>query len=473
MDRDFETYQSGDALSVERIDNTVVYKQNGIVIYTSTVPSTGDLVADAAVYTQGGAINNAWVYGIDEVDLDSDGDGLPDAWETANGLNPENSDDASLDLDGDNISNLEEYVHNTNPTVMNAMASPITTPGEGIFEDAVLVTLSPGAGAIGATLYYTLDGSTPTTNSAIYNEPLLLTESTTINVIAVLAGYIDSAVVSASYYKISKYQLSTGVYHSCAIDVSGVNCWGDNEYDQSAVPNNLINPRQVSAGFMHTCALDDEGVKCWGDNEHDQTAVPNNLINPRQVSVGYWHTCALDDEGVKCWGDAGTAPDDLINPSQVVAGYNVTCAIDDEGVKCWGSDPMFPISPPNTLVNPRQLSVSLVDACALDDNGVTCWGLSTHQATTDGLVNPYQLAGGLISDCALDDNGMTCWSWSVQDLSSNIPTDLVNPLQIAVGAHHACVLDNNGVSCWHDASAIGEGHDKGQSNVPDLSFSTP
>jgi hypothetical protein len=39
---------------------------------------------------------------------DSDGDGMPDSWETTYGLNPF-ADDSHKDLDGDGLSNLEEY----------------------------------------------------------------------------------------------------------------------------------------------------------------------------------------------------------------------------------------------------------------------------------------------------------------------------------------------------------------------------
>ena len=47
---------------------------------------------------------------------DSDGDGMPDAWELANGLNPF-ANDAGGDADGDGISNLQEYLHGLNPQV--------------------------------------------------------------------------------------------------------------------------------------------------------------------------------------------------------------------------------------------------------------------------------------------------------------------------------------------------------------------
>jgi len=57
------TYVVGDRVSVERVGSTIDYKKNGISFYTSTVPSSGPLVVDAAIYNTGSKINDANIVG--------------------------------------------------------------------------------------------------------------------------------------------------------------------------------------------------------------------------------------------------------------------------------------------------------------------------------------------------------------------------------------------------------------------------
>ncbi|NOX43742.1 MAG: DUF4347 domain-containing protein [Gammaproteobacteria bacterium] len=71
----------------------------------------------------------------DSTDTDDDNDGIPDVWETANGLNPLDASDASGDLDGDGVSNLDEFLASTDPTVDDN--PPVITPPADITLDAV------------------------------------------------------------------------------------------------------------------------------------------------------------------------------------------------------------------------------------------------------------------------------------------------------------------------------------------------
>jgi hypothetical protein len=51
----------------------------------------------------------------------------------------------------------------------------------------------------GAAIYYTTDGSTPTTASTLYTKPFTMQLGKTLKAIAVLAGYHNSAVLVAAY----------------------------------------------------------------------------------------------------------------------------------------------------------------------------------------------------------------------------------------------------------------------------------
>lgn len=59
---------------------------------------------------------------------DDDGDGMHNAWETANGLNPSNGADATIDNDGDGATNLEEYEGGTDPNDAGSVPPPPPPP---------------------------------------------------------------------------------------------------------------------------------------------------------------------------------------------------------------------------------------------------------------------------------------------------------------------------------------------------------
>jgi uncharacterized repeat protein (TIGR03806 family) len=97
-----------------------------------------------------------------------------------------------------------------------ALPPPTIDPSGGTFEGFVNVTVQ--APAAGVTMYYTLDGSLPTTNSQLYAGPFRLTNSATVNANAWKPGYIDSVVGTAQYtilpgaYFTSPIGFSNGVF---------------------------------------------------------------------------------------------------------------------------------------------------------------------------------------------------------------------------------------------------------------------
>ena len=81
------------------------------------------------------------------------------------------------------------------PTVAPA---PGITPAAGAFQEPVVITLANNAA--GATLRYTIDGSTPSdTVGTVYTVPFTLESSATVKVIATGGGWLPSEVVSADY----------------------------------------------------------------------------------------------------------------------------------------------------------------------------------------------------------------------------------------------------------------------------------
>lgn len=115
-------------ITATMFSNAVPIALNDLTNGTYTVCVIGKNSAGAWQDTNSPTISKTWMVGEAE-DPDSDGDGIPDSWELAYGMNPTNSADASMDADGDRMSNLNEYRAGTNPTnAMSRLAASISAP---------------------------------------------------------------------------------------------------------------------------------------------------------------------------------------------------------------------------------------------------------------------------------------------------------------------------------------------------------
>ncbi len=99
-------------------------------------------------------------------------------------------------------SSVENITQNSDKTVsfkfvgVSNVATPVFSPSGGRYAEAQTVTIT--CATAGATIHYTLDGSAPTTASAVYTSPLTISETTTLKAMAVSDGE-ESATATAKY----------------------------------------------------------------------------------------------------------------------------------------------------------------------------------------------------------------------------------------------------------------------------------
>ena len=97
---------------------------------------------------------------------------------------------------GTAIQNIKTWTFTSGTT--QVAADPTFNPSPGTYTSAQNVSLS--SATTGATIYYTVDGSTPTTSSAVYSAPIVVSAaSLTIRAFAAATGYQSSPIVVGTY----------------------------------------------------------------------------------------------------------------------------------------------------------------------------------------------------------------------------------------------------------------------------------
>jgi len=130
-------------------------------------------------------------------------------------------------------------------------ATPVLSPGSESFTSSASVTISDSTS--GATIYYTTNGSTPTTSSTKYSGAITVTATETIEAIATASGDTNSAVASATYTLSSSGGGGTGCTSPCKTlnDVyTTLYGWPDN----SPPGNAIAYPKSGGYPTIHNAA---------------------------------------------------------------------------------------------------------------------------------------------------------------------------------------------------------------------------
>jgi mono/diheme cytochrome c family protein len=89
---------------------------------------------------------------------------------------------------------------------------PIISPNGGVYTNSVTVSMTDATN--GVSIYYTLNGTAPTTNSLLYTGPFVLTNTVEVNAIAAQPGAFNSVASSASFINSSSIGSGTGLLGS-------------------------------------------------------------------------------------------------------------------------------------------------------------------------------------------------------------------------------------------------------------------
>jgi alpha-tubulin suppressor-like RCC1 family protein len=395
--------------------------------------------------------------------------------------------------------------------------TPKFNPEPGIYPNGQSVTITTPD--FGATIYYTTDGSTPTTASNQYAGSINVSATTILKAIAVRSG--QTSTVAFAPYAIGNYT---------------VRSWGNNTYGQLGDGSNtrrltavqmtgIANVKAVSGQGSFTIILKNDGtVWACGLNNYGQlgNGTTTNSLTPLQVnglsdvkaiSAGDAHSLALKNDGtVWAWGMNLNGPlgdnttTDRLLPVQVnglsgvvaiAGGYRHSMALKNDGtVWGWGSNTngqlgdgtttqrLLPVQV-NGLSNVISIATGRYSGLALTNDGfVWAWGQNSNGQLGDGTttqrLTPVRVSGianvtnvgtGAAFSMALKDNG-TVWAWgsnSSGQLGNGTTTQSLLPVQVsnlssvtflAVGGAHALALKNDGnVSAWGDGSygVLGDG----------------
>lgn len=175
-------------------------------------------------------------------------------------------------------------------TVSGTVATPTFSPGGGSYSAAQKVTISDATS--GAKIYYTADGSTPSTASTAYTGPITISTSATVKAIAVDSGKTNSSVASASY----TITTSSGSTAKLPNYPSGISATGLALNGSAKISNNTLE--LTNNGYS-------QAGSAWFGAKVPVNAFTTDFTFQLLSPAADGFTFAIQDAGVKSLGEYG------------------------------------------------------------------------------------------------------------------------------------------------------------------------
>ncbi|MGA3265515.1 MAG: hypothetical protein ABSE16_01680 [Verrucomicrobiota bacterium] len=429
------------------------------------------------------------------VSFDTDGLGLPDAWQIQYfgeiGISP------TADPEGDGIDNYQAYLDGDNPTnanlikpFLNLSGTPggtvSATPLEPYYQLGSTVQImavpNPGYSFVGWS------GSITNTNATV-GVVMNTTETITGNFGLPLSQVLDDPyLVWTTGGNRSWFGETKTSYDGISAAQSGVTLVGQQSWLQTIITNTALsyvyfewavssfesnylsfyvngnNYANISGGEGNiewqlggvylppgTNVLQWVYAENYADNDYGWDNLDSGWLDEVHV---------VPEPSVLGWGynnSGSIEPPGLTNLVEIASGWYHNLALESNGVVvAWGDNSYGESTIPVGLTNVIAIAAGYDDSLALEANGtVVAWGDDGYGETgvPVGLTSVAAIAAGKYHSLALMNSG-TVAGWGDNSYGeTTVPVGLNNVVAIAAGAYHSLALMNNGtVVGWGDNS---------------------
>jgi len=245
--------------------------------------------------------------------------------------------------------------------ILPKAGTPVFNPSNGVYDSNQNITIT--SETEGCTIYYAIDGSTPTTSSAhITNGGIISISAGQIKAVAVRTGYSDSEIATASYgIKEWEYPILVN-YSSPAVDSNGTIYVGSGNDLYAINPDGTLKWKYSTGGEFHAVhsspTIGSDGTIYFGNEFND--------------------IYALNPDGTLRWsfkadGSVSTSPSIGEDGTIYITSHNSLYAVNSLGTVQWSYTP----------------GAVILSSPAIASDGTIyfgCWDYNLYALNTDGTL---------------------------------------------------------------------------------------